>query len=146
MWLDSVNSKFLKVSFSRILSRFCVLRCFFAKRDIPLSPLSPAPKKPPLFLLRFACKPSARQTGRVPRFSASSAIERWYALTRYTLIGFLRCKNGRIYCHRFCLGIVLAHALLLILGKASHKFFEVVDSVNCLDSESSELVSKILLL
>ena len=74
------------------------------------------------------------------------AGERWYALTRYTLIGFLRCKNGRIYCHRFCLGIVLAHALLLILGKASHKFFEVVDSVNCLDSESSELVSKILLL
>ena len=38
--------------------------------------------------------------------------------------------------------LVLAHALLLILGKASHKFFEVVDSVNCLDSESSELVSK----
>ena len=42
--------------------------------------------------------------------------------------------------------LVLAHALLLILGKASHKFFEVVDSVSYLDSESSELVSKILLL
>ena len=65
--LDSVDSLFPRVAFSRILSRFCVLRCFFAKRDIPLSPLSPAPKKPPLFLLRFACKPSARQTGRVPR-------------------------------------------------------------------------------
>ena len=65
--LDSVDSLFLRVAFSRILSRFCVLRCFFAKRGIPLSPLSPAPKKPPLFLLRFACKPSARQTGREPR-------------------------------------------------------------------------------
>ena len=65
--LDSIGSKFLRVVFSRIFSRFCVLLCFFAKRGIPLSPLSPAPKKSPLFLLRFACKPSARQTGRVPR-------------------------------------------------------------------------------
>ena len=30
---------------------------------------------------------------------------------------------------------MLAHALLLIFGKASHKFFEVVDSVSCLESE-----------
>ena len=32
--------------------------------------------------------------------------------------------------------LVLAHALLLILGKASHKVFEVVDSVDCLESSS----------
>ena len=43
--LDSVDSLFLRVAFSRILSRFCVLRCFFAKRDIPLSPHSQSPEK-----------------------------------------------------------------------------------------------------
>ena len=42
--------------------------------------------------------------------------------------------------------LVLAHALLLIFGKALIRVFEVVDCVSCLDSESSELVSKILLL
>ncbi len=35
---------------------------------------------------------------------------------------------------------------LLIFGKALIRVFEVVDCVSCLDSESSELVSKILLL
>ena len=34
-----------------------------------------------------------------------------------------------------CARIVLAHALLLIFGKASIRFFEVVDSGSCLDSE-----------
>ena len=42
--------------------------------------------------------------------------------------------------------LALTRTLLFESGKVSHKFFEVVDSVNCLDSESSELVSKILLL
>ena len=72
--LDSVDSLFLRVVFSRIFPRFSKSLCFFAKRGVIPSPLAKAPKKPPLFLLRFACKPSARQTGRVPRFSASSAI------------------------------------------------------------------------
>ena len=68
--LDSIDSKFLRVVFSRIFSRFCILLCFFAKRGVIPSPHSQSPEKDkaPLFLLRFACKPSARQTGRVPRF------------------------------------------------------------------------------
>ena len=32
--------------------------------------------------------------------------------------------------------LVLAHALFILFGKASLKFFSVVDSVSCLDSES----------
>ena len=72
--LDSVDSKFLRVVFSRILPRFSKSFCFFAKRGVIPSPLAKAPKKPPLFLLRLACKPLARQSRGEPRFSASSAI------------------------------------------------------------------------
>ena len=72
--LDSVDSKFLRVVFSRILSNF-LESCVFSQKGVFPSPRTlKAPKKPPLFLLRFACKPLARQTGREPRFSASSAI------------------------------------------------------------------------
>ena len=39
---------------------------------------------------------------------------------------------------------MLPHALFILFGKASHKFFEVVDSVKCLDSESVELDSVIV--
>ena len=65
--LDSVDSLFLRVVFSRIFPRFSKSLCFFAKRGVIPSPLAKAPKKPPLFLLRLACKPLARQTGREPR-------------------------------------------------------------------------------
>ncbi len=72
--LDSVDSLFLRVVFSRILSNF-LESCVFSQKGVLSPPRTlKAPKKSPLFLLRFACKPSARQTGRVPRFSASSAI------------------------------------------------------------------------
>ena len=47
--LDSVDSKFLRVVFSRILPRFSKSFCFFAKRGVIPSPLAKAPKKPPLF-------------------------------------------------------------------------------------------------
>ena len=72
--LDSVDSKFLRVVFSRIFPRFSKSLCFFAKRGVIPSTLAKAPKKPPLFLLRLACKPLARQSRGEPRFSASSAI------------------------------------------------------------------------
>ena len=67
--LDSVDSKFLRVVFSRILSNF-LESCVFSQKGVSPLPALPSPEKDkaPLFLLRFACKPSARQTGRVPRF------------------------------------------------------------------------------
>ena len=40
---------------------------------------------------------------------------------------------------------MLAHALLSVFSKASLGFFGVVDCVNCLDSESIELDSVIVL-
>ena len=72
--LDSVDSKFLRLAFSRIFLCFLESCVSQKKKGFIPSPLAKAPKKPPLFLLRFACKPSARQTGREPRFPASSAI------------------------------------------------------------------------
>ena len=70
--LDSesvLDSKFLRVLFSRILSNF-LESCVFSQKGVSPLPALPSPEKDkaPLFLLRFACKPSARQTGRVPRF------------------------------------------------------------------------------
>ena len=66
--LDSVDSLFLRVVFSRILSNF-LESCVFSQKGVLSPPRTlKAPKKSPLFLLRFACKPSARQTGREPRF------------------------------------------------------------------------------
>ena len=47
--LDSVDSLFLRVVFSRIFPRFSKSLCFFAKRGVIPSPLAKAPKKPPLF-------------------------------------------------------------------------------------------------
>ena len=43
--LDSIDSKFLRVVFSRIFSRFCALFCFFAKRGVIPSPHSQSPEK-----------------------------------------------------------------------------------------------------
>ena len=43
--LDSIDSKFLRVVFSRIFSRFCILLCFFAKRGVIPSPHSQSPEK-----------------------------------------------------------------------------------------------------
>ena len=56
--LDSVDSKFLRIAFSRIFSNFLESRVC-AKRKGVLSPprTLKAPKKSPLFLLRFACNP-----------------------------------------------------------------------------------------
>ena len=77
--LDSVDSLFLKLAFSRIFSNFFRIACLRKrKRGFP-SPRSPQPPLPalpspeknkaPLFLLRFACNPLGlfAQSGRVPR-------------------------------------------------------------------------------
>ena len=37
-----------------------------------------------------------------------------------------------------CARLVLSHALFILFGKASLGFFEVVDSVSCLESERLE--------
>ena len=133
--LDSVNSKFLRVVFSRMLSRFCVLFCFFAKRSIPLSPLL-KPRKSRHFFAALYLQPvgsfAQPQSVSFGRSATHDKGECRYALACYTfdLIFAL-------------LGLVLPHALLFIFGKALHKVFEVGDCVSCLDSLTRFLFDRI---
>ena len=82
--LDSVISAllrfcifpFLKVAFSRIFSRFCVLFCFFAKRGVIPSPHSQSPEKDkaPRFCCALLASLRHGNRGECLAVSASSAI------------------------------------------------------------------------
>ena len=107
------------------------------KKGFPLSPLSPAPKK--IKRRCFCCAALAtrwvflRNRGEslavsLSRQSASFFRKRSFfrKISGGTAATFRHHDKGESR-------LVLAHALL-IFGKASLRFFEVVDSVNCLDS------------
>ena len=85
--LDFVNSKFLRVVFSRMLSRFCVLFCFFAKRSIPLSPLL-KPRKSRHFFAALYLQPvgsfAQPQSVSFGRSATHDKGECRYALACYT--------------------------------------------------------------
>ena len=148
--LDSVDSLFLRVVFSRILSNF-LESCVFSQKGVFPSPRSPQPRKS---LHCFCCALLASlrhgNRGESLAFSASSAIVAEALLPPCPNDCTPRSGRGAVCADAlhilfdFCVAkmaeskdstsldsarLVLAHALLLIFGKASIRFFEVIDSV-----------------